>query len=46
MEPKQSLLKTMDTLREQDRMDLFSVEELETRLEMVVAAGEAPNKFL
>ena len=40
MEQKKNMLKGIHHLSEQDRLELFNVEELETRLEMAAVAGE------
>jgi hypothetical protein len=37
MEKKQEMLRGIENLNEQERLELFKVEELETRLEMAAA---------
>lgn len=41
MEHKNHMLRGIEHLSEQERLELFNVEELESRLEMAAIAGEA-----
>jgi hypothetical protein len=41
MEQKKQILKRLEQFTEEERLQLFNVEELETRLEMSAVAGEA-----
>ena len=43
MEQRKLMLKGIQQLSETERLELFNVEELETRLEMAAVAGETQN---
>ena len=42
MEQKKQMLSKIESLSEQEKLELFSVEELETRLEMQIVKGLSP----
>ncbi|MEO9004784.1 MAG: hypothetical protein ABI288_08600 [Ginsengibacter sp.] len=42
MEQKKQMLSKIESLSEQEKLELFNVEELETRLEMQIVKGFGP----